>query len=220
MDLTPFEYSILPVFQGLMFLGTGSLWIYLHSFKKKDYTYQDFCPPSFVHAVLSSATSHYCLINYPNYLTDTLILNKPAPIETLILPMISISFSYYDIYISCIYKRTDYLIHGIALFGGIHYAYYTNILPLSNLYSCLETSGIFLNLRPYCKHDAIDYLFVITFIVYRFIFYPTILYYYFSQAPYDSGYIIKLIISGTFFSLNTMWGKVILKKLVKKIKGE
>lgn len=218
MDLTPFEYNILPVFQGLMFLGTGSLWIYLHGFKKKDYTYQDFCPPSFIHALLSSANSHYCLINYPNYLTDTIILNKPVPIETLILPMITMSFSYYDVYISCIYKRSDYFIHGIAIFVGTHYAYHANILPLINLYSCLETSSIFLNLRPYSKHPIIDYLFAITFGIYRFIVFPSILYYYFSQATYNNTYLISFIIAGTFSSLNIKWGRIIMKKIVKKMK--
>jgi hypothetical protein len=181
--------------------------------------------PLFHAIIVGIGTTLLCLSN-PNVLynpnsvieyNDNFIYN--------IFPLISMGYSFYDLYIGIRSKQLEYILHGVFFILLTSSFYYFNGLCILNIALVGETSTIFLNLRP-IRNNIIDYLFAITFTLYRMIYIPIILFVYVYNSPciniIGSACEIEILISiffTLFSSLNIYWFYFICKSVLRRIKN-
>ena len=166
----------------------------------------DFVP--LVHSCLSSLTTNLIVLYNPLLCVD--YTNRKELIYIVVL-LVGLGYSFYDIYHSIRKRNVEYLIHGTIMFVSCYIALFSSehIAPLLNYAFLCETSTFFLHLRP-LKQLWIDVAFVSTFVFYRLILLPYITFYYMRQNA------TLQCLSFCFFILNLFWFSLIVKKLKKK----
>jgi len=142
-----------------------------------------------------------------------------------IFPLISLGYSFYDLYIGIRSSQLEYILHGAFLILITTSFYYIDALSLLNIPLLGEMSTIFLNLRP-VRNDIIDCLFVITFTLYRMIFQPIVLFLYIYNSPcinivgsVCTSEILITVFFLLFGALNIYWFYYICKKVMRRIKN-
>lgn len=140
-----------------------------------------------------------------------------------VFPLISLGYSFYDVFIGIRSNQLEYILHGVFLMLITTSFYYIDALCLLNIPLLGEMSTIFLNLRP-IGNDIIDLLFVITFTLYRIICQPILLFVYVYNSPCiniigstcESEILISVFYL-LFGALNTYWFYYICKKVMRRI---
>ena len=131
--------------------------------------------PLFHAIIVGVGTNLLCLYN-PNVLYNpNSIIEYNDNFIYNIFPLISMGYSFYDLYIGIRSNQLEYILHGVFLILLTTSFYYVDALILLNVPLIGEMSTIFLNLRP-IRNNIIDYLFVITFTLYRIIYLPIVLF--------------------------------------------
>lgn len=208
-------HSLFFLYSQLLFF---SLYIIQTYFKKQLYSF-DLC--SFIHAVITTYSSHYVFWKYPTKLLNIFDIHdipEDSDVSWILtyIPIFSMAYGVYDLFSGILEKRWDYTLHGIVMLFSIFFAYtqekaYVCILPLLT-----ETSTIFLACRPF-KIMMLNVCFAITFFVYRILLLPGISFYMLGKICLNSTIASVLSIGqGTLNSLNGMWGYKIYK-IIQKI---
>jgi hypothetical protein len=140
-----------------------------------------------------------------------------------VFPLISLGYSFYDLFIGIRSNQLEYILHGAFLILLTTIFYYIDALSILNIPLLGEISTIFLNLRP-IRNDVIDCLFVITFTLYRMIFQPILLFVYIYNSPciniIGSTCTTEMLVSAFFLlfgALNAYWFYYICKKIMRRI---
>ena len=113
-----------------------------------------------IHASVSATYSIYACILYPE------ITFGDTPEFWNRLPLISYGYGMYDLAWAIQNRKMDEISHGLIFVSSCSIAYYGNILHVMYCGLIIETSTIFLNLRP-LQYVWNDVLFVITFFIFR-----------------------------------------------------
>jgi hypothetical protein len=177
---------------------------------------------SLFHAIIIGVgTSLLCLYNPSVFLynPNDIIEYRDCFIYN-IFPLISMGYSFYDLYIGIRSNQLEYILHGIFLMLLTTSFFYVDALSILNIPLIGEISTIFLNLRP-IRNDIIDLLFVITFTLYRIIFIPIMLSMYLYNSPCITctTEILIIMFSLLFGGLNIYWFYYICKKIMRRIKN-
>lgn len=179
--------------------------------------------PLFHAIIVGVGTTLLCLYN-PDvlYNPNTIIEYKDCFIYQ-IFPLISLGYSFYDLYIGVRSNQLEYILHGTLLLLFTTSFYYIDALSMLNIPLLGETSTIFLNLRP-IRNNIIDYLFAITFTFYRIIYLPIILFRFIYNSPCINiigsrctNEIFISIFFVLFTGLNIYWFYYICKKVMRRI---
>lgn len=199
--------DLIRVYTGFMF------WMYvdtIHFFPGVN-----FINSALIHSCLSAIHSNYMIFYYPIIFTDLMYFKVISPIHMDDILLLSFSYSYYDLYLSIQNRKIDEMIHGFMFASVFTYLYYYNSFYIMYIALLCESSSIFLNLRP-LKKIWIDIMFIFTFLMYRLIIVPTIIYYY-SSNPENPH--ITFINTQVFIMtlLNLYWFRLIIKKAIKKL---
>ena len=198
--------------QLLITLSSTVFWFNIdkvHIFNKPVYNAQ------LIHAVVSSVGNNAILLYQPLIITNyTIIYNDPKDLY-IIMPLISFGYSFYDLYIGIQSKSFANIAHGLMFSIYMTGLFYTDLLPVSHMFMIIESSSIFLNLRPY-KSKLNDYMFVITFFIFRFIISPVCLFIYISNPDnIYRGTALSGIVGIT--TINSYWFFLIIQKLKNSI---
>lgn len=180
--------------------------------------------PLFHAIIVGGGTTLLCLYN-PNILYNpNSIIEYNDNFIYQIFPLISMGYSFYDLYIGIKSNQLEYILHGIFLMLLTSSFYYIDALSILNIPLLGETSTIFLNLRP-IRNNIIDYLFAITFTLYRIIYLPIVLFVYIYNSPciniIGSTCRIETLLSiccTLFGTLNVYWFYYICKSVLRRIK--
>jgi len=182
---------------------------------------------SLFHAIIVGVgTNLLCLYNPSVFFYDpNTILEYNDCFIYNIFPLISLGYSFYDLYIGIRSNQLEYILHGVFLILITTSFYYIDALSLLNIPLLGEMSTIFLNLRP-VRNDIIDCVFVITFTLYRMIFQPILLFVYLYNSPciniIGSECTSEILITVFFLlfgGLNIYWFYYICKKIMRRIKN-
>ena len=184
-------------------------WIYID--RVKLFQNEKIFNSALIHAIVSSTYSVYACMLYPEitYGVNTSELwNR--------LPLISYGYGIYDLCWGIKNRKLDDITHGVVFVTSFYVAHQTNITPVLYCGLIVETSTIFLNLRP-LQYFWNDVLFVITFFIFRLGISPYLLITYVLSQPISfnvSCVIICAIVSMTI--LNVYWFYLITLKMCKK----
>jgi hypothetical protein len=192
-----------------LILSSLCFWFYIDSVKIFE---QKIINSGLIHSIVCSVG-----INVGYMYNPTIIYNYVVPSDLYdiltVVPLISIGYSFYDLYIGIKTCKIDDILHGIGFVFCNVYVYFNNIVLLSYIFLLTETSSIFLNLRPFRK-QWIDLSFVSTFFIYRIICLPLLTGIYLSDKNNPHA-IFLFSMMFCLISLNVYWFSLIVKKLLK-----
>jgi len=134
----------------------------------------------------------------------------------IIVPLISGGYGFYDLYIGIKSKKVENILHGLIFVMCNIYAYYNDNILLSYSFLITETTSIFLNIRVYRKY-WIDFLFALSFFIFRIICTPILAIIYLSDAN-NKDLIFGYVSSISLTSLNIYWFYYIVKKALNNNK--
>lgn len=171
---------------------------------------------SLIHSIITGIGGNVCCALYPMIIYDYQLVKDTLPFTVRVVPLIFTGYSVYDFYLGIKTMEMEYIFHGLIFIYGCNSAYTQSIMPTLNVVTLMETSSIFLNIRP-LKQPWIDVLFVITFFLYRIIIFPTLItIYILNDKQMGRG---NVFIGGTLITaLNVYWFYYIMQKAVKQLK--
>jgi hypothetical protein len=197
---TYIEYGI--ILSSLLF------WFYIDSVKIFE---PNIINSALIHSIICGVGINVGYMYNPTIIYNYIVSPELYDIFTIV-PLISIGYSFYDLFIGIKSCKIDNILHGIVFLLGISYTYFNNVLLISYIFLLTETSSIFLNLRPYRK-EWIDLLFVLSFLIYRIIVSPLLAGIYLSDE--NNQVTFGFIATVSLTSLNIYWFSLIIKKLLK-----
>ena len=146
---------------------------------------------------------------------------KPTYVDNIV-PMITLAYGVFDI-LHGVKDGWEHFFHGIFLTATCLYLYAVGELHYLTFALLMETSSIFLNLRP-LKAFWIDMAFALLFFIYRWIICP-LGWTKFILGGYSEDNCVRyetwlvVLCGGIFFhGLNIHWGIKIMFKILKKIR--
>lgn len=166
-----------------------------------------------IHSIISCIGYNAGLFFYPRIMYDYPAIRDSIPDIYLIVPFISFGYGFYDVYIGVKSRKLENMLHGVCLLSSFVCAYCYNITCLLHITMITETSSVFLNLRP-LKQEWIDTTFVVTFFLYRLLFFPMLVFIY-MMNPDNILKIYILAETMLITSLNVYWFRLIITKLLK-----
>ena len=192
-------------------ISSLAFWFYIDT--KKLFNNDRIINSALIHSVIGGIGYNVGLICCPLIIYDFPAIRNNIPDSYLIVPFISFGYSFYDLYIGIKSQKFENVLHGILFLTSFGWAYKTNILCIMHISMVIETSSIFLNLRP-LKKRWIDILFVITFFVYRLVLFPTIITIYLIN-PDNTSRMFVFTESMLLTFLNAYWFYLIARKLLR-----
>jgi len=168
-----------------------------------------------IHSLISGIGSNIGIICNPTIVYGYYLIADNISDIYILVPLISFGYGFYDLYIGIKSRKFENIIHGVIFSSAFCYAYYKNVLGSLNSVLIIESSSIFLNLRP-LHYKIIDILFVITFFAFRLVICPITTYLYLIQ-PDNIGKSVVFCGMISLTSLNIYWFCYIVKKILKKI---
>lgn len=179
----------------------------------------DLC--SLIHTCITVFMSHYIVFTnkVPSFSS---CLNHNEKINTFyenciqLCLILSLAFSFIDIYTGCTLRRYDYIVHGLLFLISTMYVYYKNTPAIYIHLILIEASTIFF-LFIHNKQMWIKYGFFILFTIYR-VFY--LLYLSFIAFSYIRHKLIYCLLLLTLTILNLYWYSIMIKKLIRHMKKE
>ena len=158
---------------------------------------------SLIHAIISGLGHGIGIFCEPNIVLDYSSVANNISYMYKIIPLISVGYSLYDLYLGIKGKKIDHISHGLIFVFMFSYMYFTNIILSSHGIMLVEISSIFLNLRPYRK-KWIDLSFAISFFMFRIIICPIFLYLYITN-PNNTEKFVIFIGGSSITLLNLYW---------------
>ena len=149
----------------------SSLLFFIYIDTKKLFKNDRIINSALIHSIISGVGTNIGLLMYPNMIYDYNGTVQNMPEIFLVVPLISFGYSFYDVYIGIKSKQIDNIIHGLFFCAGCIGTYANGVILSGYLVMTVETSSIFLNLRP-LKKIWIDISFIVTFFVFRLIIMP------------------------------------------------
>ena len=169
----------------------------------------DFC--SFIHAVVTTVTSHYVLIKNPSTIKNIFdISDIPSDSYALwiftYIPIFSMAYGVYDMFTGILQNRWDFVLHGCIMVLIIFSCYVQDSAHIIMLPLTTEISTIFLAFRNW-NNMFLNSCFALTFFLYRLILLPLISFYIIGKVCLNNVIASTLSIGQcTLNSLNGMWG--------------
>lgn len=168
-----------------------------------------------IHSIVSGVGANVCCSLYPAILYDYPSAHSTMPYAVSVAPLIFTGYSVYDLYIGIKSKKLENVLHGLVFVGGCNSAYNKGVISMLNIFALMETSSIFLNLRPF-KKTWIDAMFAFTFFSYRLIASPIFTIMYLSNQE-NCGRDHVLLGGIILTSLNVYWFYYIAKKMKSQL---
>jgi hypothetical protein len=196
-----------------LILSSLCFWFYIDSVKIFE---QKILNSALIHSIVCGVGINVGYIYNPTIIYNYIV--TPDLYEILIIvPLISLGYSLYDVYIGIKNCKIDDILHGIVFVFCNMYVYFNNAILLSYIFLLTESSSIFLNLRPFRKR-WIDLSFGLSFLIYRIIGAPLLAGIYLSD-PNNPHAIFGFISAISLTTLNVYWFSLIVKKLLKNNKN-
>ena len=191
----------------------SSLLFFIYIDTKKLFKNDRIINSALIHSIISGLGTNIVLMMYPSLIYDFNETVQEMPQIFLLIPFISFSYSFYDVYIGIKSKQIDNIIHGVFFCAGCIGTYNNDVMMSGYLVMGVETSSIFLNLRP-LKQKWIDLTFIVTFFLFRLVISPYLIFMYMVNPENK---VKKYIFVGTFTTtlLNIYWFYYIIKKAIK-----
>jgi len=191
----------------------SSLLFFIYIDTKKLFKNDRIINSALIHSVISGLGTNIGLLLYPSLIYDFNGTVKEMPQIFLLIPFVSFSYSFYDVYIGFKSKQIDNIIHGVFFCAGCIGTYHNDIMMSGYLVMGVETSSIFLNLRP-LKKKWIDITFIVTFFLFRLVISPYLTLMYMVNPENN---VKKYIFAGAFTTtlLNIYWFYYIVKKAIR-----
>lgn len=196
--------------QTIIILASTVFWFYIDTVSL--FTNKKIINSALIHGTIIGIGVSFGYIYQPTIVYNYIVKEELYDIYIL-LPLISIGYSFYDLYIGIKGKNVANIIHGLLFVVGVVYAFVNDNVLLSYTFLLTETSSIFLNLRP-LQYKIIDILFVITFFIYRLILAPAVSIIYL-LTPNNKNIVFGYISSISLTILNIYWFYLIVKKTIK-----
>ena len=196
--------------QTIIVLVSTVFWFYIDTVSL--FTNKRIINSALIHGIIASIYTNLGYFYQPTMIYDCIFKQEFHDIYLFIL-LISTGYGFYDLYIGINSKKLDNIIHGLFFVGFSLYLHFQQNILLSYPFIIIETSSIFLNLRP-LQYKIIDILFVTTFFIYRFCVFPLIIGIYLLN-PNNSNIVFGLISSISLTILNIYWFYLIVKKTIK-----
>jgi len=193
-------------------LSSALFWVYIDSVKL--FSNERVINSAFIHACISGIGNSVTLAMYPIIVFDYSQIENNIPPFISTIAFISFGYSFYDLYIGIQSKKMDNILHGFIFVSSFLWGYYYNVIAITAIPMIIETSSIFLNLRPY-KQRWIDISFAVMFFIYRIILSPICLSIYVMNINNPSRMFV-LFEALLLVPLNIYWFSLIVKKLVDK----
>ena len=192
-----------------LILSSLCFWFYIDSVKIVE---QKIINSGLIHGIICGVGINVGYIYNPTIIYNYVVTPDLYDILTVV-PLISIGYSFYDLYIGIKTCKIDDILHGIGFVLCNMYVYFNNIVLLSYIFLLTETSSIFLNLRPFRK-QWIDLSFGLSFFIYRIICLPLFTGIYLSDKNNPHA-IFLFSMMFCLISLNVYWFSLIVKKLLQ-----
>lgn len=205
-------YTILEI---AIIISSLTFWFYIDT--KKLFNNERIINSGLIHSVISGIGYNAGLICCPLLMYDFPTIKDSISDTFLILPLISFGYAFYDLYIGIKSQKFENVLHGFIFLSSFIYGYINNILIILHISMVTETSSIFLNLRPF-KKRWIDITFMLTFFVYRLVFFPILLLNYVFN-PYNIVRHFVFIQGMMLIILNVYWFCLIVKKALRELKN-
>lgn len=180
----------------------------------KQFNSFDFC--SFIHALVTTVTSHYVLWKHPSKIKNIFDISD-VPMDSYAktfftyVPIFSMAYGVYDIFTGLLQKRWDFFLHGCIMLLIIFSCYVQDSAHIVMLPLTTEISTIFLAFRNW-NSILLNSCFALTFFLYRLVLLPLVSFYMIGKVCLNSVIASTLSIGqGTLNSLNGMWGYKIFK---------
>jgi len=174
----------------------------------------DIC--SFIHALVTTITSHYVFLKYPAKIKNIFDIHdipseSYAKLFLTYVPIFSMGYGVYDIFSGILQQRWDFFLHGSVMLLIILSCYVQDKSHIVMLPLTTEISTIFLAFRHY-NSIFLNSCFALTFFVYRLVLLPLISFYILGKVCLNNVIASTLSIGQcTLNSLNGMWGYKIYK---------
>lgn len=195
-----------------LILSSLCFWFYIDSVKIFE---QKIINSALIHSIVCGVGINVGYMYNPTIIYNYVVTPQLYDIFTVV-PLISIGYAFYDVYIGVKTMKVDDILHGVVFSVCTTYAYLNNIILLTYIFLITESSSIFLNLRPYRK-EWIDLSFGLSFFVYRIICAPFLAGVYLSDKN-NPHWIFGFTSALSLTILNIYWFSLIVKKLLKKSK--
>lgn len=189
-------------------------WFYIDT--KKLFNNERIINSGLIHSIIGGIGYNIGVISFPLIMYDYPVIKDSIPDSYLIVPLISFGYGFYDLYIGIKSRKFENILHGVLFLTSFGWAYKSNILCVMHISMIIETSSIFLNLRPF-NQKWIDITFFITFFVYRIILFP-ILFLNYVINPNNIARTIVLCEGIVLTLLNVYWFQLIVKKALRELK--
>jgi len=191
-----------------LIISSLAFWFYIDS--KKLFNNERIINSGLIHSIIGGIGYNAALICCPLIMYDYPSVRDSIPDSYLIVPFISFGYSFYDLYIGIKSQKLENVMHGFIMASSFIWLYLNGVTVILHASMITETSSIFLNLRP-LKKRWIDVLFVITFFVYRLVFFP-ILFINYTTNPDNTVRMFVFTESMMLTLLNVYWFYLIVKK--------
>jgi hypothetical protein len=199
--------------QTIIVLVSTVFWFYIDTVSL--FTNKRIINSGLIHGIIACISANLGYIFQPAMIYDCIFKEEFHDVYLLTL-LISTGYGFYDLYIGINSKKLDYFIHGLFFVSFSLYLHIEQNILLPYPFLIIETSSIFLNLRP-LQYKIIDVLFVITFFIYRFCVFPLIIGIYLLN-PNNPNIVFAYISSISLTILNMYWFYLIIKKTIKTYK--
>ena len=140
--------------QTIIILASTVFWFYIDTVSL--FTNKKIINSALIHGTIIGIGVSFGYIYQPTIVYNYIVKEELYDIYIL-LPLISIGYSFYDLYIGIKGKNVANIIHGLLFVVGVVYAFVNDNVLLSYTFLLTETSSIFLNLRP-LQYKIIDIL--------------------------------------------------------------
>jgi hypothetical protein len=196
--------------QTIIVLSSTVFWFYIDTVSL--FTNKRIINSGLIHGIIACISANLGYFYQPAMIYDCIFNEEFHDIYLLTL-LISTGYGFYDLYIGIKSNKIDNIIHGLFFVGFSLYLHIEQNILLPYPFLIIETSSIFLNLRP-LQYKIIDILFVITFFIYRFCVFPLIIGIYLLNQN-NPNIVFGYVSSISLTILNIYWFYLIVNKAIK-----